>query len=486
MSSLDLTEIRTGDARRRAKGTRNSCLSCTKRKRRAVAASCMSWRKKFENEVRDEGHGHAWNVKNGSGAVCVWFGWLHDGGPGFVSTSVRTVTNARQVGMRMQTKCTGTHRHARVDANNTSEKLELTGTMVHQVARAMEEQLSGNKRRKQWMQRRCAGLFMKATKTKEQVTWWLDPELCAKARREEVEYIRRHKMCTRVSREACLRETVKVPIKTGWTETDKRQPGKPIVRARLVAKEYMTHARPELCASTPPLAVGDRNVKESLWHWLTSEGRTSTLHHEERYSSNYRQKITRQVMNTCAGGLLQCNLCSTRDTAHIWKKDLASTLSDPKVTRGIACPCVWQGGVKGVHFGATVHGDDITIGGQRPAVEIFIKMISRAHEIKKEVIGEDADLEKIGRILNRVIKWCRDGITIEAGQRLVREILKDLELEQANHAAAPCNVDKKDENSAGRDGSKKENQCEQGQRQTKDDRDDAVMVATRTVSADDK
>ena len=68
---------------------------------------------------------------------------------------------------------------------------------------------------------------------------WLDLELCAKARRqEEVEYIRRHKMHTRVSREACLRDTVKVPIKTGWAETDKGQPGKPNVRARWVAKEY--------------------------------------------------------------------------------------------------------------------------------------------------------------------------------------------------------------------------------------------------------
>ena len=30
---------------------------------------------------------------------------------------------------------------------------------------------------------------------------WLDPELCAKARREEVKYIRPHKMYTRVPRE---------------------------------------------------------------------------------------------------------------------------------------------------------------------------------------------------------------------------------------------------------------------------------------------
>ena len=60
------------------------------------------------------------------------------GGPGFVKASVRTVTNARQVGMRMRSKCTGTHRHARVDASNTIDKKEQTRTWVRQVASAME------------------------------------------------------------------------------------------------------------------------------------------------------------------------------------------------------------------------------------------------------------------------------------------------------------------------------------------------------------
>ena len=100
---------------------------------------------------------------------------------------------------------------------------------------------------------------------------WLDPELCAKAGHEEVAYIRRHKMYVRVPREVCLHETGKAPIKTGWAETDKGQPGKPNVRARWVAKEYKTHARPELYASTPPsealkvvlseIATGEREGK---------------------------------------------------------------------------------------------------------------------------------------------------------------------------------------------------------------------------------
>ena len=64
------------------------------------------------------------------------------------------------------------------------------------------------------------------------------------------------------------------------------------------------------------------------------------------------------------------------------------------------------GSIKGEHIVATVDGDDITIGGCHAAVECLIKMTTRIFEIKKQVTGEDADLEKSGRVLIRVIKWC--------------------------------------------------------------------------------
>ena len=74
--------------------------------------------------------------------------------------------------------------------------------------------------------------------------------------------------------------------------------------------------------------------------------------------------------------------------------------------------------------------------------------------MKKQVTGEDADLEKAGCILNRVIEVA----TASRGGSETRETLKDL---------------KKNENTAGIDGSKGENQREQGQRQIEHDRDDA-------------
>ena len=62
-------------------------------------------------------------------------------GQDLCKATVRTVTNARQVGMMVRSKCACTHRHARVYASSTIENREQTGTWARQVARAMEENL---------------------------------------------------------------------------------------------------------------------------------------------------------------------------------------------------------------------------------------------------------------------------------------------------------------------------------------------------------
>ena len=142
---------------------------------------------------------------------------------------------------------------------------------------------------------------------------WLDPELCARERREEVEFFRRHKTYTRVSKEVCLRD------KTGWAETDKEQLRKPNVRARWVAKEYKTHARPELYESTPPLEA----LKVVLSEIATGKrgGKVVALDDVRRpyfkaparrkYLSSCHPKTTSQVTSTCAG------YCDTACTARV-------------------------------------------------------------------------------------------------------------------------------------------------------------------------
>ena len=161
----------------------------------------------------------------------------------------------------------------------------------------------------------------------------------------------------------------------GWAETDRGQPGKPNVHARWVAKEYKTHARPELYASAPPLealkvvlseiATGERigkvvalvDLRRAYFHALARRRVFVELPPEDNHPGDEHM---------C--GLLRCSLCGTRDAAQHWEEELASTLSGLGLTRGTACPCVWRGRIKVEDVAAIVHGDDITIGGQRPAV----------------------------------------------------------------------------------------------------------------------
>ena len=139
------------------------------------------------------------------------------------------------------------------------------------------------------------------------------------------EYIRRHEMYTRVPGVVCLRETG-APIKTGWAETGKGS-GKPNVCARWVAKEYKTHTRPELYASTPPLEA----LKVLLSEIATGRrgGKVVALVDVRRayfYAPARRRVFVEQPPEDYqAGGdrmcgLLQYSLYCTRDAAQNWKE----------------------------------------------------------------------------------------------------------------------------------------------------------------------
>ena len=179
-------------------------------------------------------------------------------------------------------------------------------------------------------------------------------------------------MYVRVPREVCLRKTGKAPIKTGWAETDKGQPGKPNVRARWVAKEYKTHARPELYASTPPLEA----LKVVLSEIATNkrEGKVLALVDVRRayFYAPARRKVFVELPpeDYQTGDEHMCGLLrySLYDAAQNWEEEL---------TRGSACPCVWRGRIKGEDIVATVHGDDnwwATVGSGVPHQDDFQKV----------------------------------------------------------------------------------------------------------------
>ena len=114
------------------------------------------------------------------------------------------------------------------------------------------------------------------------------------------------------------------------------------MRARWVAKEYKTHAWPELYAPTPPLealkvvlseiATGKRGEKVGALVdvWLAY------------FCAPARRKVfvdlppeDYQPGDEHMCGLLRYSLCGTRDAAQNWEEELASTLSSLKLTREV-------------------------------------------------------------------------------------------------------------------------------------------------------
>ena len=80
----------------------------------------------------------------------------------------------------------------------------------------------------------------------------LSAEAVRKARREEIAYIRRKKVWTKIPRAKALKMGWKV-IKVRWIDVNKGDKNNPMIRCRLVGKEFNDGEEEGLFAATPPL-----------------------------------------------------------------------------------------------------------------------------------------------------------------------------------------------------------------------------------------
>ena len=128
---------------------------------------------------------------------------------------------------------------------------------------------------------------------------WLDPPgKCAYARR------RRHP--SRQDGRRLTRDNQGNPTcARGWSRRNTRH-----MQGQTCTRRRRRWRRSKLCC----LRSRRANVEERLWPWWTCEGRISALQHEEECSPNCRQKITRQVKNTCSGCCITA--CTARATPH--------------------------------------------------------------------------------------------------------------------------------------------------------------------------
>ena len=176
----------------------------------------------------------------------------------------------------------------------------------------------------------------------------LDPKVVRKARGEEIEYVRKMNLCSKVSTQECYARIGKAPIIVRWIDINKGGAANPNYRSRFVAREINTHKRDDLFAGTPPLEV----LKSILS--ITATGNkgevvmvndvSRAFFHAKVRREVYVQLVAEDIMpgdeNKC--GRLNYSMYGTRDAAQNWSSEYAEVRASIGFTQGKATPCVFE------------------------------------------------------------------------------------------------------------------------------------------------
>ena len=234
----------------------------------------------------------------------------------------------------------------------------------------------------------------------------LPAQLVKDARKLEIEYVKKMGVYTKVPRSHA---TGKKVIKLRWIDVNKMDAANPLIRSRLVAKEYNDHIDPNLFAATPPI--------EALRYLLSkaaTEGKSEKVVMLNDVSrAFFNAKVTREVYvqlpaediepgeNEMVGRLNLC-LYGTRDAAMNWQECVADHLTKIGFRRGKAFPSLYYHRDRDIH--TLVHGDDYVSVGGKGELQWLKKELESAFEIKTDLLGRsDPELKTRGKILNRLI-----------------------------------------------------------------------------------
>ena len=86
----------------------------------------------------------------------------------------------------------------------------------------------------------------------------------------------------------------------------------------------------------------------------------------------------------------------------------------------------------------TVHGDDFTAVGPKSSLDWYESSLESKYELKKGGrLGPGPNDDREATCLNRVIRWCDDGLEYEADPRQVEKLVEELELVGCNSCVTP-------------------------------------------------
>ena len=135
-------------------------------------------------------------------------------------------------------------------------------------------------------------------------------------------------------------------------------------------------------------------------------------------------------------GKLRVSMYGTRDAAANWESCYSDWLMALGFVKATSNGCIFYHQKYGIRI--VVHGDDFLTAGPTSALKWLEKEMSNKFEAKHQYLGESSWMSKEIRVLNRDIKWTKNGIAVEADRKHVENLLKETGLTNARGVNTPA------------------------------------------------
>ena len=273
------------------------------------------------------------------------------------------------------------------------------------------------------------------------------------ARCEEIEFLKRKSIYTKVPRSQCLETTGgKQPTTVRWVDVDKGEAG---YRSRLVARDFKPKGerdRFDLFAATPPLEAL-RFIVSLAASQEDREGECDKIMLIDVKKAHLYGRCDDPMafielpLEDCSGdnqdsvGKLNFWLYGMREAAQAWEEDYATKLKSIGFVRGVFAPTTFF--CKELQVRAVVHGDDFVFLGPGSALGQVRRHMQKWYELKvRSMLGPEPGDDKQATILGRILRWGSTALTYEADPKHAELLIKGLGLDAGSTGVQmPCGVD---------------------------------------------
>jgi hypothetical protein len=285
----------------------------------------------------------------------------------------------------------------------------------------------------------------------------LKDALVAEARAKEMTYFTNKGVWRKVPKAVARQETGRPPISVRWVDVNKGDDLCPNYRSRLVARQLKATDKSgqNFFAPAPPIealrtVLSMSQTRIGTWQpdWdpmSPNRIQISTLDVSRAY---FNAKIEADdgpcfvdlpkedpQWATMCGQLLR-HMYGTRMAADGWQQEYSTLLVGLGFVQGLSCPNVFHHPEKGIV--CSVHGDDFTSCGAKPALDWMEQAIASNYEVTVGPrLGPGPEDAKEARVLNRVIRWNGNQLEYEADPRQLERLVADCGLEGCKAMATP-------------------------------------------------